>query len=94
MRKKSLFLLITVLICLIIKNKLYSRLLPSFIFEVINPRQLQGILVLIFYLGILFQIILLILMIIKYKKMKTLDYILASSSLIFLIDFITYLING
>jgi hypothetical protein len=88
MKKKSFFLLLILIICLLVRYRLYNNLIPNFVFNVVNPRQLQGIFNIIFYLGIVFQTILVISIIADYKKMKIRDFIIAGFSLLFLISFI------
>ncbi len=67
-----------------------SDLISIFIYDFINPRQLQGVFNLIFYLGIMIQIIIIVLICINYKKIKTPDFIIALFSLIFIISLIGY----
>lgn len=92
--KKSSFLLLLVLvICLLVRYRLYNSLIPSIVYEVVNPRQLQGIFNLLFYLGLIIQTILIISIVISYKKMKIQDYIIVGLSLLFLIPFVFLILN-
>lgn len=89
-KKISHFLLVILIVSLLIKYKLYSDLISIFIYDFTNPRQLQGVFNLIFYLGIIIQIIIIVLIGINYKKIKTPDFIIALFSLIFIISLIGY----
>lgn len=88
MKKRSFFLLLILIICLLVRYKLYSSLIPNFVYDIVNPRQLQGIFNIVFYLGIILQTILVISILANYKKMKIQDFIIAGISLIFLVSFI------
>jgi len=88
MRKRSFFLLLVLILCLLVRYNLYSKLIPSSIYEVINPRQLQGLFNLGFYIGLIIQVVLIISIAINYKKMKIQDFIVAGMSFIFLLSFI------
>lgn len=89
MKRKSAFLLINLILCILIRYNLYSNQIPNFVYNIINPRQLQGISNIIFYLSIVLQIILIISIVINYKKMKIHDFIIGGLSVIFLISFFT-----
>lgn len=89
MKRKSAFLLINLIICTLIRYNLYSNQIPNFVYNIINPRQLQGISNIVFYLSIVLQIILVISTVINYKKMKIHDFIIVGLSVIFLISFFT-----
>ena len=93
MKRKSFFLLLILIVCLIIKYRLYNDLIPNFVYKIINPRQVEGILNITFYLGIIIQIVLIVLLTINYKKMKIQDYIIGILSLIFLISFIILMLS-
>lgn len=93
MKRKSFFLLLILIVCLIIKYRLYNDLIPKFVYKIINPRQVEGILNITFYLGIIIQIVLIVLLTINYKKMKIQDYIIGILSLIFLISFIILMLS-
>ena len=79
--------------CLLIRYNLYDNLIPNFIYDIINPRQIQGVLNIIFYLGVVFQAILIVLLVIDYKKIKIQDLIIIILSLLFLIYFIVLMLT-
>ncbi|OCA79539.1 hypothetical protein BBH99_18525 [Chryseobacterium contaminans] len=89
MKKKSIFLLINLIISVLVRYNLYSSQIPNFVYNIINPRQLQGISNIVFYLSIVLQIILVISIVINYKKMKIYEFIIVGLSVIFLISFFT-----
>jgi hypothetical protein len=91
MKKRSFFLLLILIVCLLVRYRVYSSLIPNFVYDVVNPRQLQGIFNVVFYLGIIFQAILVISIVVNYKKMKIQDFIIAGLSLLFLVHFIIFI---
>lgn len=93
MKKRSFLLLIILIICLLVRYGLYNNLIPSFVYDVVNPRQVQGIFNIVFYLGIIFQAVIIISIAVNYKKMKIQDFIIAGLSLIFLISFIVLVLT-
>lgn len=93
MRKRSFFLLLILIVCLLVRYRLYTNLIPNFVYDVVNPRQIQGIFNIVFYLGIIFQAIIIISIVVNYKKMKIQDFIIAGLSLIFLISFIVLVLT-
>ena len=88
MKRKSFSLLLILIICLLVRYKLYNNLIPSVVYGIVNPRQLQGIFNLVFYLGLVAQVILIISIVVNYKKMKIQDFIIVGLSFLFLISFI------
>ncbi len=93
MRKRSFFLLLVLILCLFVRYNLYSKLIPSSVYEVVNPRQLEGLFNLGFYLGLIVQVVLIISITVNYKKMKIQDFIVAGLSLIFLLSFIVLMLT-
>lgn len=93
MKKRSFFLLLILIVCLLVRYRLYVNLIPNFVYDVVNPRQIQGIFNIVFYLGIIFQAVMIISIAVNYKKMKIQDFIIAGLSLIFLIFFIVLVLT-
>lgn len=93
MKKRSFFLLLILIVCLLVRYRLYANLIPNFVYDVVNPRQIQGIFNIVFYLGIIFQAVIIISIAVNYKKMKIQDFIIAGLSLIFLISFIVLVLT-
>jgi len=93
MKMKSFFLSLTLVICLLVRYNLYSKLIPSLIYEVINPRQLQGLFNLGFYLGLIIQVVLIVSIAVNHKKMKIQDFIVVLLSLLFLLSFVFFVLT-
>lgn len=93
MRKRSFFLLLVLMLCLLVRYDLYIKLIPSSVYEVVNPRQLEGLLNLGFYLGLIVQVVLIISITVNYKKMKIQDFIVAGLSFIFILSFIVLMLT-
>ncbi|PWW26670.1 hypothetical protein DEU40_10813 [Chryseobacterium sp. AG844] len=93
MKMKSFFLSLALVICLLVRYNLYSKLIPSSIYEVINPRQLQGLFNLGYYLGLIIQVVLIVSIAVNYKKMKIQDFIVVLLSLLFLLSFVFFVLT-
>lgn len=72
-KKRSVFLIILPIICLLIKFKIYKYIIPDAIYDFTNPRQLEGIMLILFYLSVPIQIIVTISLLINLKKISKTD---------------------
>ncbi len=93
MKMKNFFLSLTLVICLLVRYNLYSKLIPSSIYEVINPRQLQGLFNLGYYLGLIIQVVLIVSIAVNHKKMKIQDFIIVLLSILFLLSFVFFVLT-